>query len=138
MTDRLHRREFLHQSAVAGAAVGIVGALPRIQTARAATSANDEIRAACVGLRGKGGHHLNGLETVDGCSVTALCDVDESILNSRADQLEKKGGRKVKRFTDYRKLCEDQDIDVVSVATPNHTHSLIGITASAGQALLGS
>lgn len=129
MTDRLHRREFLHQSAVAGATVGIIGAAPRLQTARAATTANDEIRAACVGLRGKGGHHMNGLEAVDGCSVVALCDVDESILNARADQLEKKTGRKIKRYSDYRKLCEDQDIDVVSVATPNHTHSLIGITA---------
>ncbi len=129
MADKLHRRDFLHHSAVAGAAVGLVGSVPQIQTARAATSANGEIRAACVGLRGKGNHHMNGLESVDGCSVTALCDVDESILNNRADQLEKKTGRKIKRFSDYRKLVEDPDIDVVSVATPNHTHTLIGITA---------
>lgn len=129
MTSRLHRREFLHQSAVAGVALGLAGSLPRLQTARAATSVNDEIRAACVGLKGKGLHHLSGLESVDGCSVTALCDVDASILNSRADQLEKKTGRKIKRFNDYRKLVEDPDIDVVSVATPNHTHTLIGIAA---------
>ena len=129
MTNKLHRRAFLHQSAVAGAAVGLVGALPQIQTARAAGNANDEIRAACVGLSGKGNHHMNGLESVDGCAVTALCDVDDSVLNTRADQLEKKSGRKIKRFTDYRKLVEDPDIDVVSVATPNHTHTLIGIAA---------
>ncbi len=128
MTSRLDRREFLLRSAAAGAAVGLAGA-PYLQFARAAASPNGEIRAACIGLRGKGGHHLSGLEAVEGAAVTALCDVDESVLNSCAEQFEKRTGRKIKRFTDYRKLVEDPEIDVVGIATPNHTHSLIGIAA---------
>jgi predicted dehydrogenase len=128
MTSRLDRRAFLFRSAAAGAAVGLAGA-PYLQFARAAASPNGEIRAACIGLRGKGGHHQSGLEAVEGAAVTALCDVDESVLNSCAEQFEKRTGRKIKRFTDYRKLVEDPEIDVVSIATPNHTHALIGIAA---------
>ena len=133
MNDSINRRQFLASSSTATVALGagsIILTAPG--KAKSAPSANDEIRVACIGLRGKGGHHLNGLESVDGVKVVALCDVDESILNSRAEGLTKRSdGREVKLFTDYRKLLDDPDIDVVSIATPNHTHSLIAITAMA-------
>ena len=32
-----------------------------------------------------------------------------------------------KTYVDYRKLLEDKSIDAVSIATPNHWHSLMGI-----------
>jgi predicted dehydrogenase len=133
MNDSINRRQFLASSSAATAMFG-AGAiiLTAPGTARSATSANDDIRVACIGLRGKGGHHLNGLESVDGVKVVALCDVDESILKSRAEGLAKRDDtREIKLFTDYRKLLEDPEIDVVSIATPNHTHSLIAIAAMA-------
>ena len=133
MDDSINRRQFLASSSAATVALGagsIISTAPG--KAKSATSANDEIRVACIGLRGKGGHHLNGLESVDGVKVVALCDVDESILKSRAEGLaDRSDGREVKLFTDYRKLLEDPEIDVVSIATPNHTHSLIAVTAMA-------
>ena len=130
MRSFINRREFLATSSVAGMAVGL-GALPGVVPAaeKDSTGPNEDIRLGCVGLRGKGNAHMNGLESVKGTKVVALCDVDQSMLNSRADQLEKRCGRKVKRFGDYRKLVEDPDIDAVSIATPNHTHTLIAITA---------
>ena len=133
MNDSINRRQFLASSSAATAALGVASIISTAPgKARSATTANDEIRVACIGLRGKGGHHLNGLESVDGVKVVALCDVDESILKSRAEGLDdRSGGRKVKLFTDYRKLLEDPDVDVVSIATPNHTHSLIAVTAMA-------
>ena len=133
MNDSINRRQFLASSSAAGIALGAgsLAATARSE-ARAVTTANDELRVACIGLRGKGNHHLNGLESVDGVKVVALCDVDESILQSRAEALGKRtDGRKVKLFGDYRKLLDDPDIDVVSIATPNHTHSLIAIAAMA-------
>ncbi len=129
MSRRLDRRQFLAASSAAGLAAGL-GSLPR--TARAQekpASRNEVIRVACVGVRGKGQHHMNGLGSVPGTEVVALCDIDESILGAQSDQLDKRSGRKVKRFTDYRQLVEDKDIDVVSIATCNHTHTLIAIAA---------
>ena len=84
---------------------------------------------ACIGLRGKGVAHIDGLESVAGAKVVALCDIDPSVLAGRADELQQRTGRKPKRFSDYRKLVEDRDIDAVSIATPNHTHTLIAIAA---------
>ena len=133
MNDSINRRQFLASSSAATAALGAGSIISAAAgKAESATAANDEIRVACIGLRGKGGHHLNGLESVDGVKVVALCDVDESILKSRAEGLAgRSDDRKVKLFTDYRKLLDDPEIDVVSIATPNHTHSLIAVTAMA-------
>jgi predicted dehydrogenase len=35
----------------------------------------------------------------------------------------------VARYVDLRKLLESKDVDVVSIATPNHWHSLMAIWA---------
>jgi predicted dehydrogenase len=131
MTDSISRRQFLACSSATGLALGL-GAFGRVAVAAEpadAASPNAAIRVASIGLRGKGNHHLNGLQSVAGVDVVALCDIDESILNSRGEELEKRTGRKAKLFSDYRKLLEDKDIDAVSIATPNHTHSLIAIAA---------
>lgn len=59
----------------------------------------------------------------------ALCDVDESILHDRATEMQRRTGRKIKRFVDCRRLLEDGNVDAVSIATPNHTHAPIAIAA---------
>ena len=52
----------------------------------------------------------------------------------RLADVEKLGRPKPKSYTDIRKLLEDKEIDAVSIATPNHWHSLIGIwTLQAGK-----
>jgi predicted dehydrogenase len=56
--------------------------------------------------------------------IAALCDVDESVLNDRLADVEKLGGKRPQAFTDFRKLIEDKSIDAVSIATPNHQHTL--------------
>ena len=58
-----------------------------------------------------------------------MCDVDDAIGNKRADEIEKKQGRRPKVVKDIRKALEDKTIDIVSIATPNHWHSLAAIWA---------
>jgi predicted dehydrogenase len=56
----------------------------------------------------------------------ALCDIDESVLNRRAADVEKIRGKKpANLYKDWRKLIENKDIDVVIVGTPDHWHCLI-------------
>ncbi len=94
-----------------------------------AGSPNSDLRVATVGVKGKGGHHIGGLRAVPGVKLVALCDIDAAQIDRRAEAIEKKDGGKLKRFDDYRRLMEDKDIDVVSIATCNHTHTLIAIAA---------
>src|SRR5277367_6188713 len=91
--------------------------------------ANDRVRVAVCGVRGRGVDHIHGFAHVPGAELVALCDVDESVLNERLGDVQKLGLPKPKGYGDIRKLLEDKDIDAISIATPNHWHSLMAIWA---------
>jgi predicted dehydrogenase len=125
MTHPISRRRFIAQSVAGGAAA--CGALARPASA-APLGANDAVRVAVIGVRGKGEHHLQMLKEIAGVRVVALCDVDETILNRRAEELSAAGIQVVKDM-DVRTLLERKDVDAVTIATPNHWHSLMAVWA---------
>jgi predicted dehydrogenase len=115
----MNRRHFLMSTAAAAGAVSTKGL----------ASANDTVRVACVGIRGQGNSHIHEYSRMQNVEIAALCDVDENVLNKRLGEVVSSGKRKPAAFTDVRKLLEDKSIDAISIATPNHWHSLIGIWA---------
>jgi predicted dehydrogenase len=133
--NKLNRRTFLKSSILTGASVGLLPAIGA-DTAPAASAAsnarvagsNDAIRFAVVGFNDRGKSHLGGMRQVEGCRLVALCDVDSKVLAREVENAKKKG-EDVVGYTDVRKLLENKDIDVVTIATPNHWHSLAGIWA---------
>jgi predicted dehydrogenase len=82
-----------------------------------------------VGVHGRGRSHLGAFSRMANVEVAAICDVDESVLNAQVSALEKAKGKRPAAFTDLRKLLEDKSIDVISIATPNHHHTLQTIWA---------
>ena len=93
-----------------------------------AHGANENIRIAVVGTGGRGAAHIDGYTKLKGVQLVALCDVDSEHVDAAADKLEKKS-IKVEKYTDYRKLLANKDIDAISIATPNHQHSIQAIWA---------
>ena len=91
--------------------------------------ANDRVRVAICGLRGRGHDHIRGFARVPDTEIAALCDIDESVLNRRLRIVEEMGLPKPKSYFDVRQLLEDKEIDAISIATPNHWHSLMAIWA---------
>src|SRR6266700_2335844 len=91
---------------------------------RARPSPNDTIRVACVGVHGQGRTHIRRYSAMQNVEIAAICDIDESVLNARVDEIEKSGKKRPQSFTDLRKLLEDKSIDAISIATPNHNHTL--------------
>ena len=91
--------------------------------------ANDRVRVAVIGLHGRGNDHIHELSGLQNVEIAALCDVYEEILNQRQTQIAGMGRPKPKGYTDVRKLLDDQSIDAVTIATPNHWHSLMAIWA---------
>jgi len=87
--------------------------------------ANDRVRVAVCGLHGRGKDHLDGFSRVPNVEIAALCDVDENVLRKRLGEV----GGKPQAYVDIRKLLEDKSIDAISIATPNHWHSLMSIWA---------
>ncbi len=126
---KFDRRTFLKNSLLGAASIGLMPALghgaPKASAPAKARipGANGDIRYAVVGLNGRGQAHLEGFAKVKGARLVALCDVDSVILG-REVQKYNDGGARVEGYGDIRKLLENQEIDVVSFATPNHWHSL--------------
>src|SRR5262245_23876222 len=120
------RRDFLKTNANTTVSLALLRSLTLLTQPERVFGANDRVRVAVCGLHGRGKDHLGGFSRLPNVEIAALCDVDENVLNQRSAGL---GGSGSRKFTDVRKLLEDKSIDAISIATPNHWHSLMAIWA---------
>ena len=117
MTRSTTRRQFIWQSAAAGAAIAIG---PR--GAWSHTSPNRALNIASIGVGGIGQTVLNQFKQEN---IVAICDVDANNLAKAA-----KAFPKAKQYRDYRKMLEEMDtIEAVTVSTPDHTHAAASMMA---------
>ena len=126
-----NRREFLKRSTVAAVAAGLTPYLFSGAQPAFAQAASDRLRMGCIGVGSMGrgdAHGFNGL--VD---IVALCDVDakhlEYALGENYGKRDGSGKSSPDTYKDYRKILDRDDIDVVSVVTPDHWHVKIAIEA---------
>src|SRR5579859_4168716 len=98
--DRPARRTFLKAGAVA--AVGLASA----SSAKKVLGANERIRIAVVGVRGRGWDNVKEYRPIPGVEIAYLCDVDESVLRQRVADAEKMDIPKPQTYVDVRKLLE--------------------------------
>jgi predicted dehydrogenase len=92
-------------------------------------SANSRVRVAVLGVNGRGKDHIAGIQRTEGAEVVTLCDPDLAVANKRAAEFQERYGRKPQVVQDLRNVFDDKSIDAVTVATPNHWHSLAAIWA---------
>lgn len=118
-TPASSRRRFLQTSLAAAAS---------LPAWAAPLGANSDVRVAVIGFRGRGSGHIKELLARPGVRLVALCDVDQDVIDKRVAELAKKN-IKVKTYRNFRECCADKDIDAVTIATPNHSHVLIALTA---------
>ncbi|MGE3313693.1 MAG: Gfo/Idh/MocA family protein [Planctomycetaceae bacterium] len=125
------RRDFLEHSLFAAAAAAAAGnvAAPVQAEDKQSNSPNERLRVAVVGVRGRGGEHLQEFTRRSDTEVAAIVDVDEAVGKGRVRDVEKKTGKAPTWYKDIRVALEDKTIDVITVATPNHWHSLAAIWA---------
>ncbi len=119
--NQITRRSFLTQTALGAAALGFSA-----RSWAAVPGANEDIRLAVVGFNGRGQDHIRAWTKIKGVRLTALCDVDSKVLDAEASRLES-AGMTVEAYTDIRKLLESNNVDAISIATPNHWHALATI-----------
>ena len=121
--NRSSRRMFL---AVGAASVAATPYFPWTQRTFANLAANDRPRIGCIGVGSMGTGDAK--EHARFGDVLAVCDVD-SRHSERAKNDMDIGKGKADAYSDYRKVLERSDIDVVSVVTPDHWHVKIVIEA---------
>jgi len=117
----MDRRAFLQTAAVAGFSV---------RAARGAVrSPNERISVCVMGVRGRGGGLLSTFASLPDVDVTYVCDIDERVLQSRAENVANKTGRRPQAIKDYRKALDDKTVDALVMGTPDHWHALPTIHA---------
>ena len=123
----INRRSFIKGSLLTAASLS----LP-VRSYSQVISPGEIINVGCIGIGGRGNDHIKGMldlqNKTKGVRVVALCDVDQKILDARADSVNKQGG-KVETFTDMRRMFDSKNVDAVTIATPNHWHALAAIWA---------
>ena len=116
----ISRRDF-----VAGTASAIAGftILPRFVLGGAGFKPpSEKLNIAAVGIGGMG---KNNVKACEGENIVALCDVDWNLAGSVFQNYPKAA-----KYKDFRKMLDEvKDIDAVVVATPDHTHAVIAMTA---------
>ncbi len=124
------RREFLQRSALlsAGLAAGTV-ATAAPDTVAKRGSANERLRVAVVGVKGRGMSHVDGFNGVNNCEIATVCDCDAGVIGSAMKKITEVRGEAPKYEKDIRKVLDDKSIDIIAIATPNHWHSLAAVWA---------
>lgn len=114
-TGRISRRHFL------GVAATLAVVPRRVLGGPGQDTPSDAVTGALIGRgkRGPGSWRTMGIKNL---RQLARCDVDTKHLGGEPDHKT--------RYTDFRRLMERQDIDVVCIATPPHWHALICIAAA--------
>lgn len=127
MSRRTTRRDFLKRSA----ALAGVAATTRVSGAPyflAETSPNSKLGVAVVAVAGMGGYSVNMAYRE---RPIAMVDVDQGRLDAVMTEVKKRNIADCRAYHDFRKMLDERhkDIDVVLIATPDHTHAPAAIRA---------
>jgi len=126
--SRHNRRTFLKQAA-AGIGAGAAFTIAGTKASGRVLGANDVINIGVAGLHGRGQSHVGGWMGQENVQVIYVVDPDQNVLDRALKNVTAKSGGKYKTqaVADVRKALDDKSLDAISVATPNHWHSLITI-----------
>lgn len=128
MKTKINRRKFIKKGSA-----GLVGASMFSTSALSygrILGSNDALQMAVIGIRGRGGSHIENFGKMKNVRLKYLVDIDENLFKERLDEVEQFAGYRPKTEWDMRRVFDDKEIDAVSVATPNHWHALSTIWAA--------
>lgn len=88
-------------------------------------------RVGLIGAGWYGKSDLCRLIQVAPVDVVSLCDVDKHMLDGAAELISQrqKSKKRPRLYTDYRKMLQEKDLDIVLIGTPDHWHALQMIAA---------
>src|SRR5438552_4261054 len=117
----LSRRRFLYSTAIIGGSTVLsTKVLAGVKLKR--LSPNQKLNIAIIGADGRGAADT---KEVSSENIVALCDVNEKNLDAAAARYPQ-----AQRYVDFRRLYDhDKDVDVVVVATTEHTHAFAVVPA---------
>jgi predicted dehydrogenase len=121
--SKISRKAFLKNTSLAAAGFFII---PRHVLGRGFIAPSDKLNIAGIGAGGKGFSDLSEFAKSPNVNIVAFCDVDDK---QAADAVKK--WPKAKYYKDFREMLEKEknNIDAVSVSTPDNTHAVAAMAA---------
>ncbi len=134
--SKLSRRGFIDRSVATLVAAGlplwyarqvVAQEVQKSAEAKKPVAANDKLRLGQIGCGGQGTGITKSAMRHKGVELVAVCDVDKSRREKIAKELG--GDQDIKTYNDYRDLVARDDIDIVTIGTPDHWHALTAVAA---------
>ncbi len=138
------RRDFMKLGAMTGLGAALGGmnlagcAAPgrRLGAAtleRFAAPSMDRVGVGYVGVGGMGSAHVRNLLKLEGVDIRAVCDIVEEKVKRVQGWVEEAGQPKPAGYsrgdTDFRRMCQQEDLDLVYTATPWRWHVPVCVAA---------
>ena len=129
--SKRNRRQFLEESMLATAAAVAANSAGKVfgEDQPQSRSPNERLNVVVVGVNGRGGSHIGAFAGRKDTVITHICDVDQNVGGKKALEVGKRQGVVPKFEEDIRRVLDDKTVDIVSIATPNHWHSLAAALA---------
>ena len=92
----------------------------------------DTVRIGIIGLGQRGPHHTRIMSTLEGVEIKALCDVRQEKVDAVKRQLVRTTHSPVlysRHESEWKKLCERDDVDLVIIITPLYLHAEMAVYA---------
>lgn len=125
MTNSMDRRDFIVKSARAGVGLGVLGrALPLGGPMREPSG----VVVAVMGVNSRGNELAKAFARM-GAEVRYICDVDSRAVETTVAQLMELGEPAPQGVTDFRRALDDQAVDALVVAAPDHWHAPAALLA---------
>lgn len=121
-----NRRSFIKKTALAGA--GLTFGLPAFAKS-SVLGANDQVNVAVFGTNSRGNYLAGTFAGAQNCKVIGIGDPDTRAIEKGQKSVVKAGGEKPMGEQDFRKFLDNQDVDAVVIATPDHWHAPMAIMA---------
>lgn len=119
----MNRRTFLQEMA----------GLAAVRAFAAQTKPLTTVRVGIVGVGGRGTGHVRNLLRIPGVEVKAVGDIVPSKVENVQNMVEKSGKARPAGFSrgehDYKRMCAEQDLDIVYIATPWEWHTPMAVEA---------
>ncbi|HRK34986.1 MAG TPA: Gfo/Idh/MocA family oxidoreductase [Candidatus Hydrogenedentes bacterium] len=127
-SSKLSRRTFLKRSALVAAPMIVPGSVFGLD---GTVAPSNRITIGCIGVGGQGGSNMGAFLGLPNAQVVAVCDVDcHRRDNAKAGVDGRYGDQGCMSYNDFREIIAREDIDAVSIGTPDHWHAVITTAAA--------
>ncbi|QDT04500.1 Inositol 2-dehydrogenase/D-chiro-inositol 3-dehydrogenase [Rubripirellula lacrimiformis] len=123
MNPTADRRLFLQGVAALSASALSANAMSSPAAAAEKTDANSRVSIGIMGTGSRGSAISKGMLKLGSVDIAAVCDVDQAAAQRTADSIAKSQTKRPEVFSDFRQMLDQDSIDAIVCAAPNHWHA---------------